>query len=208
MFGFSSLITRISPPLDPTKQVVNNPAKAVSYGELHLTIIFLGTERAGTISTKEMEEIGIASDCHSRHPSTSTIMSGPLPTDSMITVRLSDPPVASPLEKIHPSHHHVVPVLEETDSISDTKQNALISEEETQDMARDSVVSMTSVVEDEPSIATSGTIRSRSDTSGSLSSNNSAHVDWEKLEKSEEKAPRDEGSDEVGALALDSLLVS
>ncbi len=207
MFGLSSLITHISPPLDPTKQVVNNPAKAVSYGELHLTIIFLGIERAGIISTKEME-FGIASDCHSRHPSTSTIMGGPLPTDSMITVRLSDPPVASPLEKIRPSHDHVVPVLEETDSISDTKQNALISEEETQDMARDSVVSMTSVVEDEPSIATSGTIRSRSDTSGSLSSNNSAHVDWEELEKSEEKAPRDEGSDEVGALAVDSLVIS
>lgn len=156
------------------------------------------------MGTNQMEEAGIASHCHSRHPSTSTIMSGPLPTDSMVTVRLSDPPVASSLEKIHPSRHHVAPLVEETDSISDTFENAIISGQEIQDMARDSMASMTSVVEDEPSIATSGTIRSRSDTSGSFSSSNSVQVDWEELEKSEEQAPRDEGSDEVGARAVDN----
>lgn len=156
------------------------------------------------MATNKLEETGIASHCHSRHPSTSTIMSGPLPTDSMVTVRLSDPPVASSLDKTHPSHHHVAPVVEETDSISDTHENAIISDQGTQDMARESILSMISVIEDEPSIATSGTIRSRSDTSGSFSSNNSVQVDWEELEKSEEQAPRDEGSDEVGALAVDN----
>ena len=44
-------------------------------------------------------------------------------------------------------------------------------------------------------MSASPTIRSRSDSS---TSGGSAQVDWEELEKSEEQAPRDEGSDEVG----------
>lgn len=39
--------------------------------------------------------------------------------------------------------------------------------------------------------------RSRSNSSGTLSSVGSAHVDWDELDKSEEQAPRDECSDEV-----------
>ena len=43
------------------------------------------------------------------------------------------------------------------------------------------------------------TLRSRSDSSGTFSSSDgSAQVDWEELEKEEDQAPRDEGSDEVG----------
>ena len=48
----------------------------------------------------------------------------------------------------------------------------------------------------------SSTIRSRSDSSGSGAS---AQVDWEELEKSEEQAPRDEGSDEVSNLEMEHL---
>ena len=154
------------------------------------------------MATNEGEKTASGAHCHSRHPSTSTIISGPLPTDSMVTVRLSDPPVASPLGRTSQLQHHAAPVVqdmlegqEETfpnPTASDAHEDGIIPEQETQNMARDSVASLTSVVEDEASIATSGTIRSRSDTSGSFSSNNSAQVDWEELEKSEEKAPRDE----------------
>ena len=43
------------------------------------------------------------------------------------------------------------------------------------------------------------TLRSRSDSSGTFSSSDgSAQVDWDELEKEEDQAPRDEGSDEVG----------
>lgn len=171
------------------------------------------------MATNEMEESEVASGAHSRHPSTSTITSGPLPTDSMVSVRLSDPTVASVLEKTPRAQDYVAPVAHNTlagheetllnpsESISDSQEDAITLEEETKDMARDSVASTTSVFEDEPSMATSGTIRSRSDTSGSFSSDSSAQVDWEELERSEEQAPRDEGSDEVSALATDYKLV-
>ncbi len=42
------------------------------------------------------------------------------------------------------------------------------------------------------------TLRSRSDSSGTFSSSDgSAQVDWDELEKEEDQAPRDVGSDEV-----------
>ena len=45
------------------------------------------------------------------------------------------------------------------------------------------------------------TLRSRSSSSGTISSSDgSAQVDWDELEKEEVEAPRDEGSDEVGML--------
>ncbi len=164
-----------------------------------------------------MEEARIASGAqnHSRHPSTSTI-SGPLPTDSMVTVRLSDPPVASTLETSFQTNGHVTPLDGQvlggqqrtgsmhTDRLPDTNENAVVCEEDSQDIKRQSTISLASIMEEEQSIRTSGTIRSRSDTSGSFSSNGSAQVDWDELEKSEEQAPRDEGSDEVHSPITDN----
>ncbi|KAL9599420.1 MAG: hypothetical protein Q9219_003857 [cf. Caloplaca sp. 3 TL-2023] len=63
-----------------------------------------------------------------------------------------------------------------------------------------------------PSIAEEGvsghgppSSRSRSDSSSTRSSASSSHVDWEQLDKSEEAAPRDEGSDESTAFLLARL---
>ena len=59
---------------------------------------------------------------------------------------------------------------------------------------RGSSLSAGSLEADESTI----TPRSRSDSSGTCSSSDgSAQVDWEELEKEEVQAPRDEGSDEV-----------
>ena len=166
----------------------------------------------------EEAEVASGAQGHSRQTSTSTI-SGPLPTDSMVTVRLSDPPVA-PAMKANPpaSNDNTSPKIQELErqpeldsmrvgSISDIDNNAAILEEELQDTQRRSSVSMASVVEEEQSIRTSGTVRSRSDTSGSFSSNGSAKVDWDELERSEEQAPRDEGSDEVSFHTIDGQTV-
>ena len=156
------------------------------------------------------EEANFAScaPIHSRHPSTSTI-SGSLPTDSMVTVRLSDPQLASTSKTALPVGNHVAPSdcqpLEEhhttglmhSNSVSDIDHDTAIFDEGSQDIEGMSTDSVASIVEEELSIRTSGTIRSRSDTSGSFSSNGSAQVDWDELERSEEKAPRNEGSDEV-----------
>ena len=151
---------------------------------------------------------GVQSDI--RHHSASTV-DGPLPTDSMVTVRLSDSPVASILETSSHEHTEVKPLAHEhelpvsprqdatlpEDSVPTADEDAVILEEDTNDISRESTASMASSVEHERSISTSGTIRSRSDSSGTLSSTGSAQVDWDELEKSEEQAPRDEGSDEV-----------
>ena len=130
-----------------------------------------------------MEEPYCASG-DSRHISTST---------------LTHPPTATTLEIIPPTSSHVLAsnsqVLEErhnvdsmhADSALDSNESAIVFEDGIQEFEAD----------EEQSIRTSGTIRSRSDTSGSYSSSGSGQVDWVELERNEEQAPRDEGSDEV-----------
>ena len=153
-----------------------------------------------------------------RHHSASTV-DGPLPTDSMVTVELSDSPVASMLERSSYDHTEVhndteehslgvdrshneaqeeedSALIEQGNSIDD--ENAIIFEEDPKELSRGSTASMAGIVEGMGSLSAAGTIRSRSDSSGTLSSTESAQVDWDELERSEEQAPRDEGSDEVG----------
>ena len=160
-----------------------------------------------------------------RHHSTSTV-NGPQPTDSMVTVELSDSPVAPIFETsshddievqndtedgslgVDQSHHdaqeHKGSALIDQRSSTDD-ENVLIFEEDPSEHCRESTVSMASSAENRRSLSSAGTIRSRSDSSGTLSSTESAQVDWDELERSEEQAPRDEGSDEVGSGAVSSL---
>ena len=147
-----------------------------------------------------------------RHHSASTV-NGPLPTDSMITVELSDSPVATIFEMsshndteedslgVDQSHNEAQErkgsaLVDQRGSTDD--ENVIIFEEDRKELYRESTVSMASLVENRRSLSAAGTIRSRSDSSGTLSSTESAQVDWDELERSEEQAPRDEGSDEVG----------
>ncbi len=168
-----------------------------------------------TQDIRDMETAEVASGGQSdtRHHSATSI-EGPLHADSMDTVRLSDSPVAA-LSDISPNNHtaeeslnHELAEVQEQDTtphesaIPDVHENAIILEGDKEEFPRESMASMTSIVEDEPSIFTSGTLRSRSDSSGTLSSTGSVQVDWDELEKSEEQAPRDEGSDEVCAPGL------
>lgn len=157
-----------------------------------------------------------------RHHSASTA-DGPLPTDSMVTVELSDSPVASMVErssydnigahndtKVHSlgvdrSHNEAQDqedsaLVDQRSSIDD--ENVIIFEDDQTELSRESTASMASIVEDRGSLSAAGTIRSRSDSSGTLSSTESAQVDWDELERSEEQAPRDEGSDEVSSGAV------
>lgn len=156
----------------------------------------------------EAAELAPDGQSDSRHHSAETTV-GSLPTDSMVTVRLSDSPVATILETLSITHiaeqflgHELAdaqeddPSLDE-DHISTVHDNAIILQEDKEEFPRESMASMTSIVDDEPSISTSGTLRSRSDSSGTVSSAGSAQVDWDELEKSEEQVPRDGGSDEV-----------
>lgn len=157
-----------------------------------------------------------------RHHSASTV-NGPQPTDSMITVELSDSPVAPIFET---SSHDDIEIQNDTEkdslrvdqihietqerkgstlldqrSLTDD-ENVLVFEEDPKELCRESTVSMASSVENRRSLSATSTIRSRSDSSGTLSSTESVQVDWDELERSEEQAPRDEGSDEVGSGAV------
>ncbi|KAL9006726.1 MAG: hypothetical protein Q9188_000504 [Gyalolechia gomerana] len=70
---------------------------------------------------------------------------------------------------------------------------------------RMSTISMPSIAEEAGPVQRPASSRSRSDSSGTLSSSSSTHVDWEELARAEEAAPRDEGSDESTAFLLARL---
>ncbi|KAI4102829.1 MAG: hypothetical protein L6R37_004162 [Teloschistes peruensis] len=146
-------------------------------------------------------------------------------TDSMVTIRLSDSTIMpledcaiedSPIDS-HPGEatgYGSNEPREESNSTHDSRiypgmvnGEAQVLEEEVklfQRSHRMSTISMPSIAEEGDHVQDSRSFRSRSNSSGTLSSNGSTHVDWDELDKSEESAPRDEGSDEENnALATD-----
>ena len=135
-----------------------------------------------------------------------------LPTDSMITVRLSGSSSTSIQDRIENSRYSTSnsvrksirfsqpPIVEEC--LQDIPDDPSINEED-REMSDDqdgraSKMTLNSIQEGDSIMSGHSTNRSRSDSSGTMSSNGSAQVDWDELDKSEEQAPRDEGSDEVG----------
>lgn len=151
-------------------------------------------------------------------------------TGSMVTIRLSDPVVPSDTDGSRPSSTVEVDALEEFPKMVDLNNSkavesnsvlyehqAPMQEEEAtiaQSIHQESVtpsqreftVTTLSAIEDGTSDTTTPmSIRSRSDSTGTFSSIGSAHVDWDELDRSEEQAPRDEGSDESTAFLLARL---
>ena len=135
----------------------------------------------------------------------------PLPTDSMVTVRLSDPKTLdqeesrTPTKLTHSSVRKSIrfshpPVIEDSACKSEDDEAIMTEDyEEQYELAHNETPTAASFgISDRASfVSIPSTIRSRSDSSGTLSSNGSAQVDWDELDKSEEQAPRDQGSDEV-----------
>ena len=136
----------------------------------------------------------------------------------MVDVRLSDP---RPLKSLHENEAPESPIegfpqlddpasnkLEDTVRLRESSISILPEEAKViQRIHRQSIVSMLSAVDEGSSDTTSLSLRSRSDSSGTFSSLDSANVDWLELEKKEEEAPRDEASDEVGFSALNITVV-
>ena len=142
------------------------------------------------------------------------------PTDSIMTVKLLDPPIV-PASTISPDNQISVATLAQflptskgqdmvlREEVVETCHNHPSSsepfqqDENTPDPDEDAVASGEYYPDSTFSMRS---VRSRSNSSGSsLSSNGSAQVDWDELEKSEEQAPRDEGSDESTAFLLARL---
>ena len=137
----------------------------------------------------------------------------PLSTDSMVTIRLSDtifmPDVEAPTcEQLYQGPNGVDLLKNDENRSSpkvddiavDTEQDEIALEDalnQTPEAHSDSRASIKSDGENKVLDSMLTTFRSRSNSSGTLSSSGSAHVDWDELDKSEEQAPRDEGSDEV-----------
>ncbi|KAL8655938.1 MAG: hypothetical protein Q9210_000576 [Variospora velana] len=148
-------------------------------------------------------------------------------TNSMVTIRLSDSTIVPPEDCAIEDSPVETSMCEEDTAADDTDQNEPYpAGQEIQDspesisteanileaelklfhrMHRMSTVSMPSIAEEGDPARETRSIRSRSDSSGTLSSAGSTHVDWEELDKSEEAAPRDEGSDESTAFLLARL---
>lgn len=154
------------------------------------------------------ETVACYSETDSRRHS--TIQNSILPTDSMVTVRLSGSPLPLPSNQDVDSHKESFAkafVVQNSSSIktscnvNDDIELAVapthVEEEHTPEEQRGSVATMPITPGEDIVTSSASTVRSRSDSSGTFSSTDSAQVDWDELEKSEEQAPRDEGSDEV-----------
>jgi hypothetical protein len=140
----------------------------------------------------------------------------PLPTDSMVTVRLSETSVTPMADVLSiassPEPLYCNPLLgfERTDytahgnnAESHTQNNEVafnIKAIPPPNVERESRASSIGIAEEQQTEIRRNTPRSQSRSRGSFSSMGSAHVDWDQLDKSEEQAPRDEGSDEVCVL--------
>ncbi len=132
-----------------------------------------------------------------------------VPTDSMVTVRLSDSPQLPTLDTSVQAHDQRPEFLEssteilrrcledhEHRSVDAGEKAAKVEDTPIVGTQRGSQASMLSALEEGSLASATSTVRSRSDSSVS-SSNGSAQFDWDELERNEEQAPRDEGSDEV-----------
>lgn len=161
---------------------------------------------------KDMTDIASELERDTRPESAPSTKNRPLPTDSMVTVRLSDtlslssvdtsiPDRSSLTDSVRTSVRFSHPASFEDITLAGENDEACLDEDSdcapTATSKRASSMSVTSIQVEESLASTSSTIRSRSDSSATASSNGSAQVDWDELERSEEQAPRDEGSDEV-----------
>ena len=136
----------------------------------------------------------------------------PFPTDSMVTVRLSEtsiPPLPDASIIIHPKPSFRNPLLEckGMDYISEnyTQNEDLSSNTNTTFKTieeRDSITSSKSDAEEGQLGTRLSDPRSESKGRGSFSSISSAQFDWDELDKSEEQVIRDEESDEVRQLRV------
>ena len=131
----------------------------------------------------------------------------------MVTVRLSEtsvppvadalsiaiipqPPCCNPLSKFeatgHSAHGNNDELCIQNNEVAFNTE-AIIPP----NVVRGSGASSISIAEEQQTEIRLSDPRSQSRSRGSFSSMGSAHVDWDQLDKSEEQAPRDEGSDEV-----------
>jgi hypothetical protein len=121
-----------------------------------------------------------------------------LPTDSMVTVPLSetDGVPAAEDEAVSPALHHSDDPIQEGRRLSSRPSSAEIMEAFGRRGSHDGdIASPTTSLSDHnaPKTPTSAN-RSRSNSNGS---DLSAHVDWAELEKKEGQVPQEEGQDEV-----------
>ena len=161
---------------------------------------------ATTMAIENAENEHTAADAVRRSPRTH-VDSQPLPTDSMVTVSLSESDASQTTEREEDATttfpQAEITIVENRISSRPSSLDivrGLNREQEPQDEDEES----NSVVDfDSPSVSSPGELHSQTPTtpdrlrSNSNSSERSAQVDWEELEKTEEQEPREEGSDEV-----------
>lgn len=166
------------------------------------------------MAIENVENEHTAADAVRRSPRTH-VDSQPLPTDSMVTVSLSESDASQTTEREEDATT-TFPQAEIT-----IVENRIPSRPSSLDIVRGLNREQESQGEDEesnsvvdfdsPSVSSPGELHIQTPTtpdrlrSNSNSSERSAQVDWEELEKTEEQEPREEGSDESMALLLARL---
>lgn len=166
------------------------------------------------MAIENVENEHTAADAVRRSPRTH-VDSQPLPTDSMVTVSLSESDASQTTEREEDAtttfSQAEITIVENRISSRPSSLDivrGLNREQESQgeDEESNSVVDF-----DSPSVSSPGELHIQTPTtpgrlrSNSDSSERSAQVDWEELEKTEEQEPREEGSDESMALLLARL---
>ena len=131
-----------------------------------------------------------------------------LPTDSMVTIRLSDTPSLEATEML--GNETIEPqasiaILSDSSSDASAQEDEVGNEDNMESTSRRS--SIRSVQLAAPGRAPSTTLeqgfeaaskqRSRNGSLASTQSSQSGHLDWDELDKSEERQERDEASDNV-----------
>ncbi|KAI9780942.1 MAG: hypothetical protein M1839_006380 [Geoglossum umbratile] len=136
----------------------------------------------------------------------------PLPTDSMVTVRLSDPiiptSVAPPTLKVIAEARNAD--LLEIDNTQSIRSCTPCTEFQDLDEEREGVsqrTSATHITEDsmEESYFASDVLSNRSRSNSAGTDGSGAEVNWDELERTEEREPRNQGSDESTAFLLARL---
>ena len=151
---------------------------------------------------------GVAEASVHRRVSRSTrvhVDSAPLSTDSMVTVRLSDPIVST---SVTPPRLNVIaeagnPDFLEIDNTRSVRSCTPCTEFQDLDEEREGIsqrTSATHITEDamEESDFTSDAPNNWPTSDSAGTDGSESEVNWDELERTEEREPRDQGSDEVG----------
>ena len=154
---------------------------------------------AVSASESDTRNVSETSDDQSTH-TTTTVQVSDIANDPEPVTQHDPEAFIEPFPDSNPPAAHAEPITSvETDTANEEEEEAVTDESALSDQTMQLRQSSRSVGSFEEGDESTITLRSRSESSGTFSSSSegSAQVDWDELEREEDQAPRDGGSDEV-----------